>query len=424
MKIFEFDTLHEILATMRESKLRTFLTGFAVSWGIFMLIILLGSGNGLKNGITSNFGERATNTMEMWPRETTKPYKGFKSHRRLEFSNREMDILKAQFPQVDKISGRIFRNPVVSYKDEYGNYSLEGVMPDYKDIDGHIIASGNGRFLNQIDMQQERKVVVLSKKIVDALFKKENPLGKWVKLDNVSFQVVGIDTKASREQGGFCYIPHSTAQKIYNRANKTDNISLTVNGLHTKEANEEFGNQVKKALFRALIVDPGDEQAIGLWNQAADYVQTMNIFSTIDLFVFFIGLCTLIAGIVGVGNIMVITVKERTREFGIKKALGATPGNILLSILLESVVITTSFGYLGMFLGVGLLEAISKVMDLASGGGGDSGEHKMSVFLNPSVDLGTVLLATLILIVAGLVAGYIPARKAVRIKPIEAMRAD
>ncbi|MDD4923134.1 MAG: FtsX-like permease family protein, partial [Bacteroidales bacterium] len=220
------------------------------------------------------------------------------------------------------------------------------------------------------------------------------------------------------------FIPHSTAQKIYNKADKTENISLTVKGLYTKEANEEFGKQVKKTLSRVLIVNPDDEQAIGLWNQAADYVQTMNIFSTIDLFVIFIGLCTLIAGIVGVGNIMVITVKERTREFGIKKALGATPGNILLSILLESVVITASFGYMGMIFGVGLLEMISKAMEMATSGRGEGGPRNMSVFKDPSVDLSTVLLATLILIVAGLIAGYIPARKAVRIKPIEAMRAE
>ena len=423
MRFFEFDTLHEILATMWESKLRTFLTGFAVSWGIFMLIVLLGSGNGLKNGITSNFGEESTNVMEMWARQTTIPYKGYKSHRQLVFTNREMEILKAQYPQIDKITGRIFRNPVVSYGDEYGNYNLEGVMPDFKEINGVKINTGNGRFLNLIDMEQERKVIVISQKVADALFKKENPLGKWVKVDNISFQVVGIDTKASREQGGYCYIPHSTAQKIYNKANKTDNIRLTVTGLITKEENEDFEKQIRKTLSRILIVDPEDEQAIGIWNQAADYVQTMTIFSTIDLFVIFIGLCTLIAGIVGVGNIMVITVKERTREFGIKKALGATPGNILLSILLESVVITTSFGYMGMLFGMGLLQLVSLAF---SGGGGaqENGEPAMTVFKDPSVDLNTVLLATAILIVSGLIAGYIPARKAVRIKPIEAMRAE
>jgi len=424
MRLFEFDTLQEILATMRESKLRTFLTGFAVAWGIFMLIILLGAGNGLKNGITSNFGDRASNSVEMWPRETTMPYKGLKTHRRPQFTTRELDILKAQYPQIDKISGRIFKNPVISYKTEYGNFNMEGVMPDYRNINNIKIEQGNGRFINQIDMLQERKVIVLSEKIVKTLFKGKSPLGKWVKVDNLSFEVVGIDTKTSNDENGYSYIPHTTAQRIYNRGNQTDNISLTVLGLYTKEANEDFGKQLKKTLSRILIVNPDDDQAIGQWNQAADYVETMNIFSTIDLFVLFIGICTLIAGIVGVGNIMVITVKERTREFGIKKALGATPTNILLSILLESVVITTSFGYLGMLFGVGLLELISKAMSMATGGGGEGGGQNMSVFKDPSVDLGTALLATLVLVIAGLIAGYIPARKAVRIKPIEAMRAE
>lgn len=423
MRWFEFDTLQEILATMRESKLRTFLTGFAVSWGIFMLIVLLGSGNGLKNGVSSNFGDEATNKVEMWGRETTMPYKGFKTHRSIRFTNREMVILKGQFPQIDKISGRIFRSPLVSYKEDFGNYSMEGVMPDYKWINGNKIESKNGRFLNQIDMDQERKVIVISKKVEEALFKDQTALGKWVKVDNISFQVVGIDTKSSRDENGYCFIPHSTAQKIFNMADKTDNISFTVNGLLTKEANEEFGKQVLKTMSRALLIHPDDEQAIGMWNQAENYVQTMNIFSTIDLFVFFIGICTLIAGIVGVGNIMVITVKERTKEFGIKKALGATPGNILLSILLESVVITTSFGYLGMLFGISLLELVNMALNMNSGGG-DGGAHKMSVFKDPSVDLGTVLIATLILVVSGLIAGYIPARKAVKIKPIEAMRAE
>jgi putative ABC transport system permease protein len=423
MRFFEFDTLHEILATMRESKLRTFLTGFAVSWGIFMLIILLGAGNGLKSGVMSNFGDESTNVVEMWPRETTIPYKGFKSHRKLEFTTHEMDIIKTQYPQIDKISGRIFKNPVVSYKKEYGNYNLEGVMPDFKEIKGLKIKTENGRFLNQVDIKQERKVIVLSKKVADVLFRNEKALGKWVKVDNISFQVVGIDTKTSMNEGGSCYIPQSTAQKLYNKANKTDNIILTVTGLYTKEANEKFGDQLRKTLSRALVVNPDDEEALGISNQAANYIQTMKIFSTIDVFVLFIGLCTLIAGIVGVGNIMVITVKERTREFGIKKALGATPGNILSSILLESVVITTSFGYIGMIFGIGLLELIGKVLSMSGGGSGSDGQN-ISIFINPSVDMGTVLLATSILIVSGLVAGYIPARKAVMIKPIEAMRAE
>lgn len=423
MRFFEFDTLNEILATMRENKLRTFLTGFAVAWGIFMLIILLGSGNGLKNGIMSNFNDRATNMMNVWPRQTSMPYKGFKSYRNLKFTNDEITILKSRFPQISRISGHIGRQSLVSYKQESGSFSLNGVMPEYKEINNLKIQIGNGRFLNQIDMQQERKVAVLSKKVVDALFKDDKVLGKTVMIDSIPFQVVGIETKNSMDENGYCYIPHSTAQKIYNKGTNTDDIYITVDGLNTKEKNEDFGKQLQSTLCRILIVNPDDTNSIGLWNQASDYVQTMNIFSTINLFVFFIGLCTLIAGIVGVGNIMVITVKERTREFGIKKAIGATPENILLSILLESVVITTTFGYMGMMFGIGLLELISKSMNATTGESGD-GKQTIKIFSDPSVSIGTILLATSMLIVAGLLAGYIPARKAVRIKPIEAMRAE
>jgi len=214
-----------------------------------------------------------------------------------------------------------------------------------------------------------------------------------------------------------------TAQKLYTLGNEVNNISFSVRGLVTKEENDDFGQKVREALGRELIINPDDLNTIGLWNQASDYVQTMGIFSTLDLFVMFIGICTLIAGIVGVGNIMVITVKERTREFGIRKALGATPGSILNSILLESIVITSLFGYLGMMFGIGLLELINFAINSNQKAAAD-GERSISIFMNPTVDLNIIFVATIILILAGLIAGYIPARKAVRIKPIEAMRAE
>lgn len=406
---------------MRENKLRTFLTGFAVAWGIFMLIILLGSGNGLKNGIMSNFGDRSVNSMMIWSGTTTMPYKGYKAYRRIELTNNEKDMLKKRFGQIGVITGEINRSAVVSYGEESGSYEITGVEPGYNAINGLKFKPGNGRFINDMDLKLNRKVVVLTKKVADVLFKNESPLGKWIKLGALSFQVIGIDTKSSMGEGGACYIPLQTAQQIFQAGIVNDRISFTINGLKSQKQVEDLGEKVREALGRQLIVHPDDLNSIGMWNQASEYEQTMKIFSSIDVFILFIGICTLIAGLVGVSNIMVITVKERTKEFGIRKSLGATPGTILNAILMESVVITSLFGYIGMMLGIGLLSLLDMVMSNQPTG---TDEETIQLFMNPTVNLNVVFGATALLIIAGLLAGYLPARKAVRIKPVEAMRAE
>lgn len=417
--LLEFDTLHEIFETMKQNKLRTFLTGFSVAWGIFILIVLIGSGNGLQNGVRSNFDEYAVNMVSVWPRRTSMPYKGFKAYRSLSLRDSDIETLRRSFPKIDKISGSLRQwGSNISYGKEYGSYLIEGVMPDYLYINFLKIEAGNGRFINDIDIRQERKVCVIQQKIAENLFRDTSPLGKYLSINGILFQVVGIDTKASDSENSTCFIPYSTYQTVYNRRGFTDEINFTVQGLEKAKDNEAFSKEVRQVLAKELMVHPEDERAIGVWTMAENYVQTMSIFSTLRLFILIVGICTLIAGVVGVSNIMIITVKERTKEFGIKKAIGAKPSHILKSVLVESSFITAVFGYIGMLLGIGVLELINLIFSQQNGG------SSSDAFKNPSVDIQTLLFATLILILAGLIAGYFPARKAVHIKPIEAMRAD
>ena len=414
------NVLQEIFASLKHNKLRTILTGLSVSWGIFILIVLLGAGNGLKNGVTSNFSSRSTNSVQIWPGTTSMPYNGLKTGRSLEFSDKEVNKIQENMTEPKDESGVIEKNFVISFNDEYGNFQLKGVEPQYLEIFKLVFEPGNGRFINKMDMDATNKVIVLDKKIVDVLFKKEKPLGRYVKVGNVMFKVIGINTKKERWGDGTAYIPFSTAQMIYNPDRKFGTIAMTVNGLESEQANEDFNNRLKKNMAQSLDFDPNDTQALWIRNSQRDYLETMKIFGGITIFVSIIGIFTLIAGIVGVSNIMLVSVKERTREIGIRKAIGAPPGSILLSIIVESLLITGIFGYIGMIFGVGLTEVVNFILE-QSAAQSDSG---MTVFKNPTVDLTYVFVSTAILIISGVIAGYMPARRAVKIKPIEAMREE
>ncbi len=381
-----------------------------------------GPGEGLKNGIFSNFNDRAINTVNIWPSRTQLAYKGYQPFRRVQFTIKDLDFLSHQFPAIEKISGRIYQSATVSYRQESSVLSVEGVMPDMKDIDLLKITAGHGRFIDRLDMDNTRKVIVLTEKARSLLFKQQKGIGKWVFLNGIPFQVICVDTICAYDENIRCFIPLRTAQQLFQKGIALDAIHFTVNGLTTKQANEQFTDRLRSVLNRRLTIHPDDQAAIHIWNQAANYVETINIFRTINLFLLFIGICTLIAGVVGISNIMVITVKERTKEFGIRKALGATPLTILNSILLESITITVIFGYAGMLLGMGVLEILNQV--LGKGNGSAGSQSSIQLFLNPSVDMGTISLATVILIVSGLLSGYFPAKRAVNIKPVEAMRAD
>ncbi len=414
------DILQEIWSGLKHNKLRTILTGLSVSWGIFILIVLLGAGNGLQNGVTSNFSDRATNTVQLWPGKTSKPYKGYQSGRWLSFVEKDLNQVEELVEEMKNQTPIIEKNLIITSKSEYGSYNIRGVLPHYNKIFNLKFNENGGRFINELDNEENRKVIVIDKKIEEVLFKNETALGQFVKVDKVMFQVVGVNSKKERWGDGSAYIPYSTAQIIFNPGKKFRSIAMTVDGLETKEENDALNKKLLTTLSQTMTFDPDDTQAIWIRNSQRDYVETMRIFNGISLFVSIIGIFTLIAGVVGVSNIMLVTVKERTREIGIRKAIGAPPGHILFSIIIESILITSIFGYVGMMAGIGVTEMINLIMEQSAAA--NPSETGMSIFKNPTVNLSYVYISTVILIIAGIIAGYIPARKAVRIKPIEAMR--
>ena len=418
--MFSINTLQEIFDSLKHNKLRTVLTGLSVSWGIFILIVLLGAGNGLKNGVTSNFSDRATNTVQMWTGNTSLTYKGLKSGRSLNFGNQQIEDVDNQLVETSNQTGVITKQLTITNKSEFGTYDVKGVNPSYDKVFSLKFEPNEGRFINLLDNKQRNKVIVIDKKIEEVLFKGTTSLGKYVKVGNLMFRIIGINSKKARFDNGTAFIPFSTAQSIFNPDMKFNNIAMTVNGLTTEKMNDDFNEKLKTTVSKSLNYDKNDPQAVYFRNSQKDFLQTMMIFNGITIFVAVIGIFTLIAGIVGVSNIMLVTVKERTREIGIRKAIGAPPASILRSIITESIIITTIFGYIGMMAGIGLTELVNFIM-LQQAAGNPNGP---TVFKNPTVELSYVLISTGILIVAGVIAGYMPARRAVRIKPIEAMREE
>jgi len=409
---------NEIINTLRKNKMRTFLTGFSVAWGIFMLVILLGAGNGLKNGVTQNFEGEANNAIFLWPGTTSKTFDGLQKGRDIRFSDDDVAMINKQMPSVERVSATIsIPGVTLSYGKEYGAYSIKGVNENYSSIENIGIVPGMGRFINNMDIRENRKTMIISDKMREVLFKKENPVGKYVNAGKISYLIVGVYTIKEAREANEAIIPFTTAQSVYNfEAKGYSNIVFTVTGLETEQANKEYETLLRNRMGRLHFFAPDDDNALYIWNKLQHYLQTLGIFNAINLFVWIIGIGTLIAGIVGVSNIMLITVKERTKEFGIRKAIGASPVSILKMILLESVLITSVFGLTGMFAGVMLTEAANYIMVQNTPKDAD-----MTIFANPTVDLRIVFSATLLLILAGMLAGYFPARKAVSIKPIEAL---
>jgi putative ABC transport system permease protein len=410
------ELLREIGITLSRNKLRTFLTGFSIAWGIFMLMILLGAGNGLKNGVTKNFGSQAVNKITMQAGNISKPVPGKQMWQDIEFDATDSVLLSHLIEVEDIIPSFVFWGSNISYKKRNLDASPRAVVPKFQEFEDVKILSG--RFINEVDMKEKRKVAVIADKDALVLFDNEDPLEKQILFNEIPFSIVGVYKSRGANWSNRLYFPYSTIGAIFNPSGKLNRFIFTVNHLETVEANKVFEQDLRLKMSKKHGFDSEDENAIYVWSMLEEYLQTMQIFNAITLFVWIIGIGTLIAGVVGVGNIMLITVRERTREFGIQKALGARPNTILRQIVLEALCITGLFGYLGMVAGIGVTELINYVMVKAAMGS----DNDFQVFSNPTVDLGIAAASTVVLIIAGVLAGYFPARKAVKIKPIEALR--
>lgn len=420
--MFEFDDFREIWSTIRQNKLRTFLTGFSVSWGIFMLIIMLAAGNGLRNGVMYNFRNMSMNKVQVWNGYTNKPWKGMQSGRVIRFKETDLPILKSRFKEIDLLSANVWHNDTLYFNKEFISGEMQGVFPDHAKINYVNVNSENGRFINDLDMQEERKVIVLSPRMAEVLFPEQNALGQYIKAGKLMWQVVGIYNDDEKSNNAPAYIPFTTARSLYNKGYGFSSFSFTLNGVVSKEANEKFEKDFRALMAQLHQFDPTDTNAIGMWNTAESFRMMNNIMNGIALFIWVVGIGTLIAGIVGVSNIMLITVRERTKEFGIRKAIGAKPASILRLIITESILVTAVFGYIGMLGGIGLTELINSGMEAA--GVGENPGQGGTIFLNPTVNLSIALASTLLIVIAGVLAGYFPARKAVNISAIEAMRTE
>jgi putative ABC transport system permease protein len=410
--MFEIDKWQEIYSTVRKNKLRTFLTGFSVAWGIFMLIILLGSGKGLENGVAEQFRGGASNGVWVSSGITSLKYKGLKVGREIKFKNEDYNALNVSVKGHDRISSRLFLgNRLVSYKNEYGSFFISPCHPDY----GYIkeIELVQGRFLNNIDIRDFRKVATIGEKVKTALFKGKDTvaMGKYININGVLFKVIGVFRDFSRNDDELkrVYIPISTAQRIFKGNDVVQQISFTTGSATPEEANLMV-EETKSLLSRRHTFDIQDPRAINVWNKSEDVRRFTALFAGIRMFIWIIGIGTIIAGVVGVSNIMMIVVKERTKEIGVRKAIGATPGSIIGLVLQEAIVITGFAGYIGLILGVGLLEIISKKMPPSD------------FFKNPEANFSLAIGATILLIIAGAIAGFVPAMKAAKVRPVDALR--
>ena len=415
--MFDLDKWQEIFITIGKNKLRTFLTVFGIGWGIFMIIILLGAGKGLQNGVERDFSAWATNSGFFWSRRTTISYGGYQPGRTIKFTNKDTDILRKKIPGLAYLAPRnqlagFNGGNVVTYRNQSGNFRVNGDYPGYINI--QRVKMAKGRFINDFDISDNRKIAVIGRNVKDVLFEDSNPIGKYIKINGVNFKVVGLfDSRRTGEQADrdtqTIYLPFTTFQKAFNYGNRVGWYAYAVKpGYKVSEVEEAILTNLRKR----HSIHPLDVDAIGTNNLEEEFAEISGLFSGINVFTWFVGISTLLAGVIGVSNIMLIIVKERTKEIGIRKALGATPWSIISLVIQESIFLTAIGGYVALVIGVVIIELIAGVVP-------DEG------FLGtPEVDIKVAVGALALLIFGGALAGIMPARKAASVSPIEAIRVD
>lgn len=406
--MFDLDKWQEIFNSIRRHKLRTVLTALGVFWGIFMLVILLGAGQGLQNGVEYEFRDGATNSIWIRRGQTSLEYKGLPKGRRVQFDNSDYDYLADQVAEVEHLSGRLYLSGdrTVSYGQKKLSFPIRSVHPGHQYLENSIMRQG--RYLNPTDLAEFRKVAVLGEVAKQSLFGEEDAIGKEINIDGIVYQVVGVyfDTGGENEMR-VIYLPLSTAQKVYTGTREIHQLMFTAGDLPVEKM-KELEEEVRLAFAQRHQFDPADRRALFISNVAEEFQQFQNLFASIRAFVWFVGIGTLLAGVIGVSNIMLIVVKERTREIGVRKAIGATPASIVLMILQEAVFITAMAGYLGVLAGTAVIYLL--------------GSMEVDYFRHPEVNFGVVLAATLILVLAGALGGLMPALQAARVNPVEAMK--
>ena len=406
--MLDLDKWQEIFDSIKRHKLRTILTAFGVFWGIFLLVLLLGAGNGLYNGIQYEFKDNVINSIFLYQGTTSKPYRGLNEGRPIRFNSEDYSFLKEQFPEVEYVSGRFFLpgDKKVKYKDQVLSYPVRGVHPEYIHIEFSEITQG--RYIREKDIESTAKVAVIGQVVKENLFKNEEAVGKDINIQGVVYKVVGVFSDIGGEaEMRIIYIPISTAQKLY--ANKQDihTFSLAAGDLSVKEMSL-LEDKLKKSLANRKQFDPEDRRALEIFNLAEEYKSVQNILTAIQGITWVVGIFSIIAGIIGISNIMLIIVKDRTREIGIRKAIGASPWSVVSMILQESLFITGIAGYLGLVTSIAILYSVQGI--------------ESPYFRNPEINLSLVLIATFVLIMAGILAGLYPAMTAARINPVEAIK--